>query len=47
MALLYSLFIIGKAPENHGKIVYTVGNTLLKIVSSKKLRYKLWKLCDK
>lgn len=45
-ALLYSLFIIGKAPENHGNLVYTVGNTLLKIVSSKKLRYKLWRLCE-
>lgn len=46
-ALLYSLFIVGKAPENHGKLVYYGGKVLLTIGKSEKLRYKLWRLCEK
>lgn len=46
-ALLYSLFIVGKAPENHGKIVYWGGKALLALVSSKSLRYRVWRHCEK
>lgn len=46
-ALLYSLFIVGKAPENHGKVVYWGGKVLLAIVKPKAWRYALWRLCEK
>ena len=46
-ALLYSLFIVGKAPENHGKIVYWGGKTLLTLVKPESLRYRLWRFCEK
>lgn len=46
-ALLYSLFIVGKAPENHGKIVYWGGKTLLTLVRPESLRYRLWRFCEK
>lgn len=42
-ALLYSLFIVGKAPENHGKIVYYFAKVVLTIFHSKKIRYYIWK----
>ena len=46
-ALLYSLFIVGKAPENHGKAVYLLGRAALAAVRPKKLRYALWRFCEK
>lgn len=46
-ALLYSLFIVGKAPENHGKAVFLAGKILLTVFSSKSIRYKLWRLCER
>lgn len=46
-ALLYALFIVGKAPENHGKAVYLLGRTALAVVSSKAWRYRLWRFCEK
>lgn len=45
-ALLYSLFIVGKAPENHGKIVYLLGKYILTIVKKNSNRYKIWKFCE-
>ncbi len=45
-ALLYSLFIVGKAPTNHGKIVTLGGKILLGILGGKKIRYKLWNLFE-
>ncbi len=46
-ALLYSLFVVGKAPENHGKAVYTVGKVLLALVKPKSWRYGVWRFCEK
>lgn len=46
-ALLYSLFIIGKAPENHGQLIYTIGKIILCIVHSKNIRYKIWNYCER
>ncbi len=46
-ALLYSLFIVGKAPENHGKFVYFGGKVLLGLFRSKAVRYKLWRHFEK
>ena len=46
-ALLYSLFIIGKAPGNHGAAVRFLGGAMLTVVFSKKLRTKIWQFCEK
>lgn len=40
-ALLYSLFVVGKAPENHGKLVYAGGKLLLGIVPRRRWA-KVW-----
>lgn len=45
-ALLYSLFIIGKAPTNHGKAIYLAGKILLTI-APKRLHYSIWRYCEK
>lgn len=45
-ALLYSLFIVGKAPENHGKAIYLGGKILLTIVPNC-LHYSIWRYCEK
>jgi lipopolysaccharide cholinephosphotransferase len=46
-ALLYSLFIVGKAPENHGRAVYWGGRLLLGLVPGKGARYNMWRLCER
>lgn len=46
-ALLYSLFIVGKAPENHGKAVYWLGRVLLGVVRPRAWRYAVWRRCEK
>lgn len=46
-ALLYSLFVVGKAPENHGKAVYALGKMALVLVRPASWRYGLWRLCEK
>lgn len=46
-ALLYSLFIVGKAPTNHGKVVTLGGKVLLGIVKPASWRYAAWKFCEK
>lgn len=46
-ALLYSLFIVGKAPTNHGKTVELGGKILLALCKPKAWRYGLWRLCEK
>lgn len=46
-ALAYSLFIVGAAPENHGKVVRAVGKLALALVPTNKMRYRLWRLCEK
>lgn len=46
-ALLYSLFIVGKAPENHGKLVYLGGRVLLGVIRPRMWRYAVWRWCEK
>lgn len=46
-ALLYSLFIVGKAPENHGKAIYLVGKFLLALAKPKSWRYRIWRFCER
>ncbi len=46
-ALLYSLFVVGKAPENHGRLIYFTGKSLLSIIKNKYFRYKVWNFCEK
>lgn len=45
-ALLYSLFIVGKAPTNHGKAIYLGGKILLSIVP-KSLHYSVWRYFER
>lgn len=46
-ALLYSLFIVGKAPTNHGKLVTVGAKVLLGICKPKAWRYAVWRLCER
>lgn len=46
-ALLYSLFVVGKAPENHGKAVTALGKLALGLVPSWRWRCRIWELCEK
>lgn len=46
-ALAYALFVVGKAPENHGKVVYALGKLLLSIVPSQRIRNKIWRLSER
>lgn len=46
-ALLHSLFIVGRAPENHGRAIYLIGRTLLALAPFPCWRYNIWRLCEK
>lgn len=46
-ALIYSLYITGMIPQNHGKLVTIIGKIMLGIVPSNNLRYKIWKFAEK
>ena len=46
-ALGYSLFIVGKAPENHGKTVKFLGKAALALTPFPAWRYGLWRLCER
>ena len=46
-SLFYSLFLIGEAPKNNGKSIELIGRTLLALVPSKKLRWKIAKNCER
>lgn len=46
-ALLYSLFIVGKAPTNHGKAITLGSKMLLGIVKPASWRFAVWKFCEK
>ncbi len=46
-ALLYSLFVVGKAPTNHGKVVEWGGKVLLALAKPQSWRYAIWRLCEK
>ena len=45
--LSYALFLVGKAPENHGKGAYVLGKLLLALVPTVGLREKLWRLSER
>lgn len=45
-ALLYALFVVGKAPKNHGKLVYACGKGMLALVP-RRLWAKIWKKCER
>lgn len=45
-ALIYSLFIIGLPPENHGKLVKLIGKVFLGLVP-KRCRYKTWRFAER
>ena len=46
-ALLFSLYVVGQAPTNHGKAVETIGKIGLMFAPTWKLKCKIWKLCEK
>ena len=46
-ALIYSLFATQVLPEKHGKGMKIICSLLLKMVPSKKMRYRLWHFCEK
>ena len=46
-ALFYSLYLIGEAPENNGKVIEIAGRILLAVIPSKNLRWKIAMECQK
>lgn len=46
-AYIYSLYCAQLVPQNHGRLVSLAGNVLLKIVPSKRLRYRIWSFAEK
>lgn len=46
-AYVYSLYCSQLVPENHGRIVKTVGKILLALVPGQGLRYRVWKHAEK
>lgn len=46
-ALLYSLYVVGKPPKNHGKVVESIGKFGLMLVPTWKLKCKVWKFCER
>jgi len=46
-AMAFSLFIVGKSPENHGKMIKIIGDIVLFLFPLMKIRYHLWKFCEK
>ena len=46
-AMLYSLFVTQVVPTKHGKMMATVCKILLGIVPGKKMKYCIWRFCEK
>lgn len=46
-AMLYSLFNAQRLPDNQGKFIRIMARIIFGIVSSKKLRYKIWRFSEK
>jgi lipopolysaccharide cholinephosphotransferase len=46
-ALIYSLFVIEKAPENHGSAVKALGRIALALAPGHKLKTKIWKFAER
>ncbi len=47
LALLYSLFVVGRAPGNHGGAVRAMGACLLGLIRSPGARYRAWRFLEK
>ncbi len=45
--LVYSLYVIGEAPKNHGKLVWAAGIIALAAVPFASWRYQIWRFCEK
>ena len=46
-AMLYSLFLVGKAPTNHGKAVWLAGKIGLALIRPRGWRYRFWRMCER
>ena len=46
-ALMYSLFLVGKAPTHHGKLVGFIGKAGLFLIKPKSWRYRMWRMCER
>ncbi|MGI6180370.1 LicD family protein [Butyricicoccus intestinisimiae] len=46
-AMLYSLYNAQRLPDNQGKLLRILSKVMLKIVPSKKIRYKIWSFAQK
>lgn len=46
-SLIYSLFCAQVVPINHGKAIALGGKFLLTLVSSRSIRYKIWRIAEK
>lgn len=45
-SMIFSLYCSQMVPVNHGRLISTVCDIMLKVVPSKKLRYKVWKYAE-
>lgn len=43
---LFTLFVNQTAPENHGALIKTGGDILLRLVPGKRAKYRLWRWCE-
>lgn len=46
-AMVFSLFNAQRLPDNKGGLIRGVSKVIYTVISSKKLRYKIWKLAEK
>lgn len=46
-ALIYSLFVIGQAPKNNGKLIEIIGSFLLFLAPTQKFKNKIWQFAKK
>ena len=46
-AMVYCLFVFQRLPEHKGKLTYYASKIALGLIRSPKLRYKIWKFCEK
>lgn len=46
-ALLYSIYLVGRAPVNHGRLIWLIGKIMLAAVWPKSWRYRIWTSCEK
>ena len=46
-ALLYSLYVVGKAPKKHGKMIEIIGEMMLALVPVQGWRDSVWRFCER